>query len=166
VSTLPPRARLAQVVTSLARRLPGQLPALLDAERFADGATALHRLADPTYLAAATAATGPDEAAWLAELLTARWAAVGTVELDPVAALLGPDTAPRGERIRLVAVADGVDDGWSVSWPVGVTPDPDDARVGLVTVEQGTAVTARVIARSAAGRHVLTATWTAAIGLP
>jgi hypothetical protein len=161
VTALPPRARLAQVVTSLVRRVPDELPTLLAAERFADGAAALRRLAAPDHLAAATAATGPDEAAWLAELLLARWAAVGTAELDPAAALLGPDVVAVGEQVRLVAVADAVADDWTVAWPVGVTPDPDDARAGLLVAVPGSSTTARVIARSDTGRVVLPATWTA-----
>jgi hypothetical protein len=153
---------LQRVVTSLAARLDGQADGLLAADRFAEGRGALQRLQDAADLSRLDALP-EEEAAWLAVELVRRWAAIGQVELDPVAWLEVDEAAgtaaevPSGTRLRVRV--DGLEAGWTVAW-VGAEPVPDDesrARAGT----QSSRVVARVMGRGPGGRVILVATWTA-----
>src|SRR5688572_26150871 len=91
MTPFPPRRRLAQVLRSLAKRLPAQVDPILEHARFADDARALARFADAAHVDAATAPLPPEEASRLADLLLARWERVGRVMLEPEAAIVAPD---------------------------------------------------------------------------
>jgi hypothetical protein len=163
MSRLPPRARLAQTLGALARTLPGQLPALLEASRFDDLRPALARLADPDRAAAAAAAMAEEEAAWLAELLLARWAAVAPLVLEPAAAILAPREIWLGRQARLVpleVVVDGLEEGWQATWEGDLCGETTAASVRLMVrppAGDGPAVaTARVrVAGRAEGKRTL-----------
>lgn len=162
MSELPPRARLAHVVRSLAKSLPGQTGTMLDAPRFAEGRDALARLASTAERAAQ--AMTELEAAHLAELLLARWSDIGEPVLEPVAAIVAPEEIWVGERARRVELAlatSGVDDDWEVVWE-GINIEAAPARTAVLVAKppEGDAaasahVRARVRARATGGARVL-----------
>jgi hypothetical protein len=140
---LAPADRLAHVVRSLVRHLPGQVPTLLAAPPFEDGRAALGRLAAPGGAASAVAGVRPAEAARLADLLLERWAAVAEVVVDPGAVVVGPAEVWVADRPRTVAyqvATIGVDDGWTAEWSAGgpvvdiPVPEGDDEVVRQLTV--------------------------------
>lgn len=164
MSTLPPRQQLAQLVSSMRRRLAGQLDGLLDHPRFATGREALARLDDDT-LANALAAMPPEEAGAIARTLLERWAAVAEVELEPHAAIVHPEEVWIGARPVAVTVSVEVGDGLTVdgvAWDgataaadprtATILVQPPSDRAGDITVR------AHIRARGASGRCALAAT--------
>jgi hypothetical protein len=122
VNDLPAQDRLARVVGSLARHLPGQLGILLAAARFDEGRAALERLGATGGEARAVAGIRPSEAARLANLLLDRWAAVAEVVIEPGVVVIGPDEVwvaglPRAVSYDLATI--GVEDGWTAEWSGG-----------------------------------------------
>ncbi|MFE9692367.1 hypothetical protein [Micromonospora sp. NPDC005806] len=157
---------LQRVVTSLAARLDGQFDGLLAADRFAEGREALERLQDAAARARLDALP-EEEAAWLAAELVQRWAAIGPVELDPVAWLeveppLADPDGPAGTWLRVLV--DGLEAGWTVAW-AGAEPDADNEQRARAGTETARVVT-RVMGRGPAGRVILVATWAAESPLP
>lgn len=142
MTALPPRMRLVRAATSLARHLPGELAALLDAPRFADERPALARLADADHARAAAAAMSEAEASWLADLLVERWAAVAAVTLDPVAAIVAPAEVWLGRApvaVTARVAVDGVDEGWRARWDgpdVAARADAEPADACTVTLRR------------------------------
>jgi hypothetical protein len=184
MTAFPPRDQLARVTASLARQLPERYPAILADDRFAEVRAALTRLAEPAAPAAAVAGLSAAEAERLAEEMLRRWAVLGAVDLDPAAAIVGPDRVRVGETATYEVVADGVEDGWTVAWTgparpagagsgadpaagAGSVADPQDRAGGGVVggrtaVLGGTApgpirLGARVFARAGGRRRVLVA---------
>ncbi len=173
--TLPPRARLAQVLESLAARLPEQLGELLEAERFDDGARALLTVARADADALLAAGIPDDEATWLSERLLQRWADVGSVALDPAVAIRCPDdvwVARRHVALKVEAASDGIEDGWRAEW--GPPADPvDEGRSASLHIEPIDGSATRTIrlrvklwGRSAAGRDIWTAHHTLRVRRP
>lgn len=175
MSAFPPRRRLAQVLRSLAARLPAQVAPLLEHTRFADDAAALARFAQVAHADAATAALPPEEAAWLADLLLERWARIADPVLDPDVAIVAPDEVWLGKEPRRVPLAietSGVDPDWEAVWEGDVVPGPP-ARTGqlLAGPPPGNApvllrATARVRARAGGERCVLVAQATVRVRRP
>jgi hypothetical protein len=166
MSALPPRERLALVADSLVRRLPEQLSVLLSAERFADGRAAIERLSAPGATARAAAGLPPEEAQRLADLLLERWASVGEVQLDPAAAITGPEEVWASEQpgpVPYEIATLGVGGDWTAEWTGDATPDEGGRRALLeVPVPAGDGevllrLQARVFARAAGRRQVLVA---------
>ncbi len=162
MSVLPPSVQLARVVGALTADLPVRWSTLLADDRWADVAESLRRLAVPGAVDAIAADLGDDESARLADLLLARWAAVGDPVLPPAAAIVGPvgPTGPVGTE--LAVVVDGLDEGWSATWHGPVDPvDAEDPNAAVVRLRAGAPapirVSVRVFGRSAAGRHILAA---------
>ncbi|HEX2063166.1 MAG TPA: hypothetical protein VHE80_01960 [Acidimicrobiales bacterium] len=156
MSEVPAKDRLAHVVTSVVRHLPGQLHTLLACSRFDQGRAALERLGAPGGAVGAVAGVRPAEAARLTELLLERWAAVGEVVVDPAAVVLGPEevwVSDRPRTVRFDVATIGVDDGWRAEWLSGsqeiVVPVPGDGEDIVV------AVTVRVFGRVRGARDVL-----------
>jgi hypothetical protein len=119
MSDLPPRARLVQVVTSLAQRLGDEHAALLAQPHFEAERPALERLSNLERAQAAARQMTEPEAAWLAELLLSRWADIGRVELGPWAAIRTPEVwwvGKRGASLELEVAVDAVDEGYRVRW--------------------------------------------------
>jgi hypothetical protein len=166
---LPSRPHLARLVRSLGQHLPVQLAGLLPHPRFAEGAQALARLAGEAHLAAGVAALADAEAAWLAEELLARWAAIGEPVLEPAAAIVAPlevwvgaDAAP----IPVEVVVVGAAPGWDAVWEGARAASGPRA---LAIVEAGASACAcrvHVRARAGSGRVVLTAAARIAIRRP
>lgn len=130
---LPPRARLAHVVQSLASALPKQLGNLLDAPRFEAGKAALARLA-ATAERAALAMTEA-EAAWMAKTLLERWSNLAEPALAPFAAVVAPDEVWIGERpvhVSITAATVGVDGDWDAAWEGAVVAGPASKSALLV----------------------------------
>ncbi|MCB9947519.1 MAG: hypothetical protein H6842_06805 [Rhodospirillaceae bacterium] len=159
----PPHMRLAHVAASLVRRLPDQCATLLASGRFAEGREAIARLADPAAMAAGVRAMAPAEAAWMAELLLARWARIASVTLDPAAAIVAPEevwlSADSGD-IVLSVVTLGFDEGWQADWSGDARP-LDDGRQALLAMGPESAahppsarVRVRVIGRAGGVRCV------------
>jgi hypothetical protein len=124
---LPPRARLAHVLQSLTTTLPGQMIGLLDAPRFAEGAGALGRLADPARAREAADAMTEEEAAWMADRLLERWARIAPVVLEPAVFVIAPAEvwlADRPARVPVSLSTIGVDDDWEAVWTGSVIPGP------------------------------------------
>lgn len=166
LSDLPPRARLLQVIRSITAALPGQMEGLLGAPRFADGAAALARLADPAHAAEAASAMPPEEAAWMADRLLSRWASIAPVVLEPTVAVVAPDAIWIGDRPARVTVSlatSGVDDDWEAVWEGSVIPGPPGKSCVIsASPPEGDApaeavVRARVRARAGGQRCVLVA---------
>ncbi|SDZ15032.1 hypothetical protein SAMN05444365_10634 [Micromonospora pattaloongensis] len=151
MTAVPGDALLAHVLRAVAGWLPERYGVLLEAGRFADGREALGRVATAGGARAATRGVAPGEAARLVELVLDRWAALGTVELPPLAVLLPPDDEDASYRLAV----HGVDEGWTASWSGPVTPSAD-GRSAVPRPGSAGRVSARVFARSAAGRTVLT----------
>jgi hypothetical protein len=131
----PPRRRLAQVLRSLARHLPGQLEQLLTHPRFAEDAKALARFADPAHLEAAVAALSGDEASWLAASLLERWGRLADPRLDPEVAIVVLDEVWVGhEPVRVPVGLEtlGLDPDWEAIWEGDVPPGPPATSVVLV----------------------------------
>ncbi|MHA7630331.1 hypothetical protein [Corallococcus sp. M7] len=127
MSTLPPRQRLGHLVRSLAKSLPGQLDGLLKNARFEDGAGALQRLSDPAHVEKALARMSPEEASWLADLLTERWSWIADVQLEPEIAIVVPEEIWLGAepiRVPLSLAAVGLDEGFEAVWEGSVLPGP------------------------------------------
>ena len=166
---LPPRPQLAQLVRSLAHHLPIQLGGLLPHARFTEGATALARLADDRHLAAGVAALADAEAAWLAELLLARWSAIGEPVLDPEAAIVAPVEVWVGAepvRVCVEVVVVGADPPWDAVWDGATAVSGARAVVVVKPGASAAACRVHVHARTAAGRMVLTAAARIAIRHP
>jgi hypothetical protein len=166
---LPPRQHLTQVVRSLGHHLAVELAGLLQHPRFADGAHALARLADDTHLGTAVTALADDEAAWLADVLLARWSALGEPVLDPAAAIVAPSEVWLGAeavRIAVEVVVVGAEPGWDAVWDGASTAS--GARAVLVAAPGASTCACRVHvrARTAAGRVALTASARIAIRRP
>jgi hypothetical protein len=159
-SALPPRQRLVQLVRSLGRHLPVQLAPLVAHARFAEPAAALARLGDEAHLHAAVAALGDAEAAWLADLLHARWRTLADPILEPIAAIVAPVELWLGRepvRIPLSVAVVGAEPGWEVIWD-GATATTSDHAVAIADpAAHLIACRAHVRARTAAGRVALTA---------
>ncbi len=153
--TDPAHRDLRRVVASLAAHLAEQVDGMLTDDRFAAGREALERLGDADQ-ARDLGAVDPREAAWLAEELRHRWAAIGDVLLDPVAWMDAPDAVDGEEAVRLTVRVDGLEPGWTVAWS-GATPDENHPAVATVTSSRP--VTARVMGRGPQGRVILTAAW-------
>ncbi|QAT84712.1 hypothetical protein EJ065_3145 [Corallococcus coralloides] len=127
MSALPPRQRLGHLLRSLTKHLPGQLEGLLENTRFKDGAAALQRLTDPAHVEKALARMSPEEAGWLADLLTERWSWVAGVQLEPEVAIVAPDELWIGAepiRVPLSLAAVGLDEGFEAVWEGAVLPSP------------------------------------------
>lgn len=159
---LPPRARLAHVLRSLAAALPAQVGPLLDAPRFDEGRDALLRIAKDA--AGAAAALAPEEAAWMADTLLARWALVADPVLEPFAAIVAPDAIWIGERavrMPITVATTGVEDDWEAVWEGAVIAGPPAQTAVLEALpppESGRAaviVRARVRARARGGARVM-----------
>jgi hypothetical protein len=123
---LPPRARLTRLASALGKHLPIDLATLIDATHFDAERPALLRLADPAHARAAAEAMTEPEAAWLAELLHTRWAAIAKVELDPIAAICAPEqiwlgSAPASIDIGLAV--DGIEPNWRARWDGPLIPE-------------------------------------------
>lgn len=150
---------LPRVVASLAARLPDQVEGMLDDPRFEAGRAALDRLRDPAH-AETLNLLDPREAAWLADELRRRWAAVGDVVLEPVAWIeehaRGAGTDGGDTTARLLIRVDGLEPGWTVAW-TGATPDPTDPTIAAPS--GAGAVTARAMGRGPSGRVILAASW-------
>lgn len=137
MNELPPRARLTRVVSALARHLPGELPVLLGGARFERERAVLQRLAVDAHVRAAAEALSDPEAAWLAELLLERWADIGTVQLEPIVAIVAPREVWLGdEPLRCTArvAVDGVEPGWRARWD-GERVDDDQRHAPELTLE-------------------------------
>ncbi len=168
-STLPPRPQLAQLVRSLGRHLPLQLAELLPHARFADGVKALDRLGDDAHLDAAVAALAEVEAAWLVELLLARWSAVADPVLEPLAAIVAPNEVWAGVepvRIPVEAVVVGTESGWEAVWEGATALGRARAVVVVEPNASAGACRVHVRARTAAGRVALTAAARIAVRRP
>ena len=150
--TAPAGRDLQRVVAALASRLEAQVEGMLDDPRFEAGRNALERLRDASYVRDLDA-VDPLEAAWLADELGRRWAAVGEVVLDPIAWIEGD--VDDGGRVRLTVRTEGLEPGWSVAWN-GAVPEDDP---GVATGSAHQPVTVRVMGRGHEGRTILTATW-------
>ncbi|MFP2896786.1 hypothetical protein [Corallococcus sp. 4LFB] len=135
MSGLPPRQRLGHLLRSLSRNLPGQLDGLLENARFKDGAAALQRLADPAHVEKALSRMSPEEAGWLADLLTERWSWIADVQLDPEVAIDAPEDLWIGSepiRLPLTLAAVGLDEGFEALWEGAVLPGPPSSRATLL----------------------------------
>ncbi|RKH28247.1 MULTISPECIES: hypothetical protein [Corallococcus] len=135
MSGLPPRQRLGQLLRSLSKHLPGQLDGLLENARFTDGAAALQGLADPAHLEKALARMSPEEAGWLADVLTERWSQVAELQLEPEVAIVAPDELWMGAepvRVPLSLAAVGLDDGFEALWEGAVLPAAPSPRATLL----------------------------------
>jgi len=157
---LPPRQRLVQLVRSLGRQLPAQLAPLVGHARFADGTAALARLGDDAHLTAAVAALADAEADWLAELLLARWRAIGEPVLDPIAAIVAPVELWLGRepvRVPLSVAVVGAEPGWEVLWDGATATTAGNAVAIADPAAHLITCRAHVRARAAAGRVSLTA---------
>ena len=142
------------VVTGLAAHLRAEWSAVLADERWADARGSLDRLAAPGALTPLARDLGPTGCTRISELLLARWAALGDVELPPAAAIVPRDAD------ELALVIDGLADGWEASWTGPVESlDPHGSRVRLVDAEPRARVTARVFGRTPPGRTILVAEW-------
>ena len=147
---VPPDVLLDHVLTALAGWLPRRFDVLLAADRFADGRAVLARLAPPGGAAAAAWWLHPAEAERLTGLLLERWAALGPVDVPPLAVILGPDQEHPAHRIATY----GVEEGWTARWSGPVTPSPDGRSA---TAPAGATVRARVFASTPSGRTILPA---------
>ncbi|MBZ4334591.1 hypothetical protein [Corallococcus sp. AS-1-12] len=135
MSALPPRQRLGHLVRSLAKYLPAQLDGLLEHARFKDGAEALQRLADPAHVDKALARMSPEEAGWLADLLTERWSWIAGVQLDPEVAIVVPEELWVGAealRVPVWLAAVGLDEGFEAVWEGAVLPSPPASTATLL----------------------------------
>ena len=167
MTQFPPRQKLVHVAACLVRQLPDRFATLLAAEPFADGRGAVGRLADPAALAAGAAVMAPEEAAWMADLLLERWGRIDTVELEPAAAILGPDdvwVAGEARAVTLDLALLGLESDWEADWSGDVTPSKDGRQAALPIVPLiagGRPICrarVRVIGRAGAKRAVVTAT--------
>lgn len=135
MNALPPRQRLGHLVRSLAKYLPGQLDGLLEHARFKDGAAALQRLAEPAHAETALARMSPEEAGWLADLLTERWSWIADIQLDPEVAIVVPEELWMGAepiRLPLSLAAVGLDEGFEAIWEGAVLPGPPSSKATLL----------------------------------
>ncbi|WP_158616722.1 hypothetical protein [Corallococcus sp. CA054B] len=135
MSALPPKQRLGHLMRSLAKHLPGQLEGLLENARFKDGAAALQRLADPAHMEKALARMSPEEAGWLADLLTERWSWSADVQLEPEVAIVAPEELWLGAepiRLPLSLAAVGLDEGFEAVWEGAVLPSPPASSATLL----------------------------------
>lgn len=135
MNALPPRQRLGHLLRSLAKQLPDQLDGLLENARFRDGASALQRLADPAHVEKALERMSPEEAGWLADLLTERWSWISDIQLDPEVAIVAPDELWLGAetiRVPLSLAAVGLDEGLEAVWEGAVLPGPPAASATLL----------------------------------
>ena len=126
MSQLPPKAHLERVLGALAKHLPAQLAVLIEAPRFDEERGILERFTDGDWAHRAVVAMTEAEAGWLADLLLERWAAVGEVLLDPVAAIKGPRevwVGKRSQSLRLEVIVEGLDQGWSATWRGDIVGD-------------------------------------------
>lgn len=151
MSDLPPRARLAHLLRSLATKLPAEIGPLLDAPRFAQGKTTLQKFADPTAAGAAAASMTPEEAGWMADLLLHRWSFLGDVTVDPAAAILAPEDLWIGDRelrLPLEIATLGIEDDWHAVWEGAVVEPGGPTGVLLARPPEGDApAAARVLVR-------------------
>jgi len=157
---LPPRERLVQLVRSLGKHLPAQLSPLFGAKRFAEGASALARLADDAHLTAAVASLADGEAAWLADRIEARWRAVADPILDPIAAIVAPPELWIGRepiRVPLAVAVVGAEPDWEVVWDNATSTTAGHAVATAEPDANVLAVRVHVRARTAAGRVSLSA---------
>ena len=166
MTAFPPRQKLTHVAACLVRQLPERFATLLAAEPFADGRDAVGRLADPVALAAGAEAMAPDEAAWMADLLLQRWGRIATVQLDPAAAILGPDdvwVAGEARTVMLGLALLGFDGDWEADWGGDVSPLEGGRQAALAIVPLAAGgrpvcrARARVIGRAGGKRAVVTA---------
>jgi len=166
MSDFPPRQRLARVVRSLTKHLPPQLEGLLEHPRFADDASALTRLSEATHLESALDALAPEEAAWLADLLSERWERLGPVVMEPEVAILAPEELWLGRepvRVPLTLTTEGLEPDWEAVWEGAVVPGPPGPRAVLLAHPPSgpgpavATVRARVRARAEGQRCVLLA---------
>ncbi|GAA3389440.1 hypothetical protein [Cryptosporangium minutisporangium] len=149
---VPPTMLLAHVLTALGDWLPRHFGPLLEADRFTDGCAVLARLATPEGAAAASGWLDPPEAARLTDLILARWAVLGPVEVLPLAVVVGPDESHHEYRLATY----GLDDGWTARWSGPVTPAADGRTATSTGRDDPDArVTARVFGTSAVGRVIL-----------
>lgn len=158
------RGRLSRVVMSLATVLPDTHGVLLADTRFADGREALNRLMSDAHRSAALASVGDDEAAWLADLLHHRWAALEDPELVPFAELQGPDEVRIGQEVALSVAVSGVDPGWTVAWPDSIASD--EGHRATVRIPPDASSPYRLSARvmvTGPTRTILVASWQAAL---
>ncbi|WP_147441964.1 hypothetical protein [Corallococcus exercitus] len=135
MSGLPPRQRLGHLLRSLSKHLPDQLDGLLENARFKDGAAALQRLADPSHVEKALSRMSPEEAGWLADLLTGRWSWIADVQLDPEVAIVAPEELWIGAepiRLPLSLAAVGLDEGLEALWEGAVLPGPPSSKATLL----------------------------------
>ncbi|GMU10197.1 hypothetical protein [Corallococcus caeni] len=135
MSGLPPRQRLGHLLRSLSKNLPGQLDGLLENARFKDGAAALQRLADPSHVEKALSRMSPEEAGWLADLLTERWSWIADVQLDPEVAIDAPEELWIGAepiRLPISLAAVGLDEGFEALWEGAVLPGPPSSGATLL----------------------------------
>ncbi|RKH07360.1 hypothetical protein D7X32_01985 [Corallococcus carmarthensis] len=126
---------MEHLVRSLSKFLPSQLDGLLENARFKDGATALQRLADPGHVKNALERMSPEEAGWLADLLTERWSQIANVELDPEVAIVAPEELWIGAepvRLMLSLAAVGLDEGFEALWEGAVLPGPPSSKATLL----------------------------------
>ena len=140
MSRPPGRAQLVRVLAALGRHLPGQLVGLLEAARFDPERPALQRLAEPEHARAAASAMTEDEADWMARTLLERWAAVGEVVLEPIAAIRAPAEIWIGRQpltIPLEVAVDGLEDGWSATWEGDSSAAPGAAAARLRATPPG-----------------------------
>ncbi|MGS2617464.1 hypothetical protein ACVCAH_23500 [Micromonospora sp. LZ34] len=151
MNSVPSDALLAHVLQAVARWLSERYGVLLEAGRFVDGREALGRVATADGARAATSGLAPAEAARLVDVVLGRWAALGVVDLPPLAVLLPPDDEDATYRLAV----HGADEGWTATWSGPVTPSADGRSAAPHPGTVGR-VSARVFARSAASRTVLT----------
>ena len=158
----PPKAALAAILEGLARRLPEQMGPLMKADRFAEDVQALARLAHAEHRQAALDAMAPEEAQWMADRLMQRWARLGSVEVGPAVALVGPTPlwlgqAPQACTLRLATL--GVDEILRVRWAgPGVIGRGEQATWQLTEPRQPAALpSAQVEVRARGQRHLLRA---------
>ncbi len=165
MTAFPPRQKLAHVAACLVRRLPDRFATLLAAESFADGREAVGRLADPAALAAGAAAMAPEEAAWMADLLLERWGRIDAVELEPAAAILGPDeiwVADEARTVTLGLALLGLEDDWEADWSGDAKPSEEgrQAALSIIPLAAGgrpiSRARVRVIGRADGKRAVVT----------
>ena len=159
---LPPRQRLVQLIRSLGRHLPQQLAPLVAHPRFAEPAAALARLSDDAHLTAAVALLADAEAAWLADLLLERWAALAEPVLEPIAAIVGPVEVWLGRepiRVPLSVAVVGAEPGWEVVWDGAAALAGSGGSAVAIADPAAHLITCRahVRARTPSGRVALTA---------
>jgi len=159
---LPPRARLAHVVRSLAAALPAQVGTMLDAPRFAEGRELLRSVA--SHADRTAAALSVEEAEHLASVLLDRWRAIAEPVLEPAVAIVAPDEiwlADRATRVEITLATWGLEDDWEAVWE-GSVVESTVARGALLVAAppEGDApasafVRARVRARALGGARLL-----------